>query len=259
MLGNYREKAEIFEVPSNFRLFNSFEVYNKSQELRDKIERNLKRREISTSDISKHKLLNIKNIKIYKDKIEFILNISDYSHYIYTQKNCLSKNICRSISSIALLETSDNYFILAKMTKDSPYKDLYQCIPSLIEKNDCKNKIKGELDPKRAIIRKVKKELNLDISDKYESMECSKLIVGENISSIGFFYHINIDYSKEEMEDLFEGASNFEVEKLVFIKNNKKDIISFIGKENIKKTDYLKELFCRKSSDNNFIDYLRHR
>ncbi|MEG0250627.1 MAG: hypothetical protein RR561_07175 [Peptostreptococcus sp.] len=259
MLESNKERIEIFEVPPDFRLLNSLEIYNKSQDLMDRIDADFRKRNISMPNTSKHTVLNMKKIKIYKEKIDFILNISDYPHYVYTQENHSSKNICRSMSSVALLETSDNYFILVKTSKHSLYPDLYQCISALIDINDCDSTMKKYMDPKKTIMRQLKKELNINIKNdnRSDSIECKKLIVGKNMSSIDFFYHINIEYSKEEMKNIFEKADSYEVEQIVFIKNNKKDIINFMGKENIKTAEYIKELFYRKSDDNSFLDYLK--
>lgn len=259
MVENNEEKINIFEVPPSFRLVNSLERYRKSQELMDRINLDFRIRNISMLNISKQMVLNMKKIKINEGEMEFILNISDYPHYIYTQENSSSKNICRTVSSIALLETNDNYFILARMSKFSPHPRLYQCVSALIDINDCDSKMKKYMDPEKTIIRKLKKELNIDIENRDHSIKCEKLIVGKNMSSIGFFYNVKIEQSKEEMKEIFKDADNYEVEKIVFIKNNKKDIIDFIGKENIKTADYIKRLFCRKSENNNFIDFLKKK
>lgn len=245
------KKVRIYKAPKKFILINTNEGYKKTEKLEKKICETWNKKICENKNLFNGKMFNIKEVNYYDEIVEIKLNISDYAHYLYTEENRNEIDICRSIASIALLKTIDDYYVIGEMSKYTNYSGLYQCPAGSVDIEDCDNSKKNVIDPLKTILREVKEEVGIDV--KKEKSECKYFIVRENSSFLGLIYEIKTNLTREKIENLFLQNDNKEFKRIIFIKNNKKDIKEFIYKNSTKLVDYLDKIILNENNNfNNF-------
>ena len=99
-----------------------------------------------------------------KKALNFTVKKTDYAHYLYSVKNDFSgKYICRSIASNILPITSDGYYILGVMAKNTSLSSKIKFIGGALSEHDlCEDR----LEPLKCIKRETLEEIGLDINEK---------------------------------------------------------------------------------------------
>lgn len=146
---NYEIKIDIIDYKNEF-----------PKELSDKINKNFeelsKTINIWNGDLWSIKEIyeknNIINIKVYK---------TNYAHHIYTSSHKVDSIYkCRGLSAAALIETIDNYYIVAEQLKGSIYENILQFPGGSFDETD---KTKNNYDLMQTIKRELLEEINIDI------------------------------------------------------------------------------------------------
>lgn len=216
-------------------------------------------------------LYTVSSIEFDKDNcLNFNISKTDFAHYLYTVKqNFEGEHICRSIATSALFITSDNYYVLGKMSSSTSLADKIKFIGGAIDKDDF---INNEFQPIECIKREVKEEIGLTLDDKskVESINSSYFITRKNLSFINVCFRIKLNMSANKMVTLFnrhnESLHNQnleqELDSIVLLKNEKNEINNFISNNKDKIIDYMEALFLVELGTNkarNFYDEINNQ
>ena len=190
-------------------------------------------------------------------KIDIICRKSNYAHYLYNERIGIEqKYSCSSLIAGCIFETSDGYYVVGALGKDTSYPGCLQVSGGSADNDD----IFGErIDVLSTIVRESKEEINIDLNDK-------KLVDSWKIKYIDMpeeelkphtyiiFAKAKLKMTKDEMDkyykdylDLLE-KNNLEIEfeKLYFISKNK--ITEDLNKLENPKRGYLEKVFLEDAN-----------
>ena len=191
-------------------------------------------------------------------KIDIICRKSNYSHYLYNERIELDRKYsCSSLIAGSILETSDNYYVVGALGKNTSYPGCLQ-VPGGSADND---DISGEkINILRTIVRETKEEVNIDLNDKSmvdswkvkyidmpreELKPCTYIILAK----------ANLKMSKDEFDEYYNDYLEYlknnnleiEFEKLYYISKNK--ITEDLNKLENPKRGYLEKVFLEDANN----------
>ena len=191
-------------------------------------------------------------------KIDIICRKSNYSHYLYNERIGLDRKYsCSSLIAGSILETSDNYYVVGALGKNTSYPGCLQ-VPGGSADND---DISGEkINILRTIVRETKEEVNIDLNDKSmvdswkvkyidmpreELKPCTYIILAK----------ANLKMSKDEFDEYYNDYLEYlknnnleiEFEKLYYISKNK--ITEDLNKLENPKRGYLEKVFLEDTNN----------
>lgn len=184
--------------------------------------------------------------------IELICKKSDYAHYIYDERIGLPKGLeCFNIAAGALLETSDGYYIVGELDKNTSYPYCLQISGGNVDKADGNDLMK-------TIRREVKEELNIDVEDKSQvenSLIAYINFPDEKVHAYEVFTKGILKMTAKEMEEYYNNYLNYlkendlEIEfgKIHFIKKNR--VIEELSKLRNPKRVYVEDLLITDASN----------
>lgn len=194
-------------------------------------------------------LYTIDSIGYENMKLKLNVKTTTYDYYLYSlERKFIGQYICRSLASNVLIITSDNYYVLAKMSERTSLPNKIKFIGGALSEDDL---INNQLDLLKCIERETFEELGITLenNNKVVSIKPRYFITRENLSFINTLFIANLDISREDILDLFntykEKAKNseFELKSIIFVKNNAITIKSFIEDNREILIDYMEELF----------------
>ncbi|MCD4669281.1 MAG: hypothetical protein K8S14_02420 [Actinomycetia bacterium] len=196
-------------------------------------------------------LFTVNNILIGEDKIlNFNVIKTNYAHYLYSMKNNFTEDhICRSVAANVLPLTSDNYFILGAMAENTSLPNKIKFIGGAMSEDD----LCGDfLEPLKCVTRETREEIGLDLGNHPHilKLEPRYLITRKNWFFINTLYYAQLNISKGELIKMFDEhkiylqkKNEVELDSILFINNEKKDIESFLNENERRLIDYLEEFF----------------
>ena len=190
-------------------------------------------------------------------KIDIICRKSNYAHYLYNERIGIEqKYSCSSLIAGCIFETSDGYYVVGALGKDTSYPGCLQVSGGSADNDD----IFGErIDVLSTIVRESKEEINIDLNDK-------KLVDSWKIKYIDMpeeelkphtyiiFAKAKLKMTKDEMDKYYKDYLDFleknnleiEFEKLYFISKNK--ITEYLNKLENPKRGYLEKVFLEDAN-----------
>ncbi len=190
-------------------------------------------------------------------KIDIICRKSNYAHYLYNERIGIEqKYSCSSLIAGCIFETSDGYYVVGALGKDTSYPGCLQVSGGSADNDD----IFGErIDVLSTIVRESKEEINIDLNDK-------KLVDSWKIKYIDMpeeelkphtyiiFAKAKLKMTKDEMDKYYKDYLDFleknnleiEFEKLYFISKNK--ITEDLNKLENPKRGYLEKVFLEDAN-----------
>lgn len=190
-------------------------------------------------------------------KIDIICRKSNYAHYLYNERIGIEqKYSCSSLIAGCIFETSDGYYVVGALGKDTSYPGCLQVSGGSADNDD----IFGErIDVLSTIVRESKEEINIDLNDK-------KLVDSWKIKYIDMpeeelkphtyiiFAKAKLKMTKDEMDKYYKDYLDFleknnleiEFEKLYFISKNK--IAEDLNKLENPKRGYLEKVFLEDAN-----------
>ena len=190
-------------------------------------------------------------------KIDIICRKSNYAHYLYNERIGIEqKYSCSSLIAGCIFETSDGYYVVGALGKDTSYPGCLQVSGGSADNDD----IFGErIDVLSTIVRDSKEEINIDLNDK-------KLVDSWKIKYIDMpeeelkphtyiiFAKAKLKMTKDEMDKYYKDYLDFleknnleiEFEKLYFISKNK--ITEDLNKLENPKRGYLEKVFLEDAN-----------
>lgn len=191
-------------------------------------------------------------------KIDIICRKSNYAHYLYNERIGIERKYsCSSLIAGCIFETSDGYYVVGALGKDTSYPGCLQVSGGSADNDD----IVGEkIDILSTIVRESKEEININLNDK-------KLVDSWKIKYIDMpeeelkphtyiiFAKAKLKMTKNEMDKYYKDYLEFleknnleiEFEKLYFINKNK--ITEDLNKLDNPKRGYLEKVFLEDANN----------
>ena len=191
-------------------------------------------------------------------KIDIICRKSNYAHYLYNERIGIERKYsCSSLIAGCIFETSDGYYVVGALGKNTSYPGCLQ-VPGGSADND---DISGEkINILRTIVRETKEEVNIDLNDKSmvdswkvkyidmpreELKPCTYIILAK----------ANLKMSKDEFDEYYNDYLEYlknnnleiEFEKLYYISKNK--ITEDLNKLENPKRGYLEKVFLEDANN----------
>ena len=191
-------------------------------------------------------------------KIDIICRKSNYAHYLYNERIGIERKYsCSSLIAGCIFETSDGYYVVGALGKNTSYPGCLQ-VPGGSADND---DISGEkINILRTIVRETKEEVNIDLNDKSmvdswkvkyidmpreELKPCTYIILAK----------ANLKMSKDEFDEYYNDYLEYlknnnleiEFEKLYYISKNK--ITEDLNKLENPKRGYLEKVFLEDTNN----------
>lgn len=184
------------------------------------------------------------------DRLKIYLKKTDFSHYLYSQNNFPNLCPCRSVASNALLMTSDQSFVLGKMSRKTSLENKVKFIGGAVDERDI---IDCRLDSYKCMKREVAEEMGIDVADEeiVSSIKPVAFLIRKNLTLLNTLYFVNLKIDKDMIRRLFDEYQNkaiqfndsCELDDIVFVDNTERSIIRFIEDENIEMVEYMRQFF----------------
>ena len=184
-------------------------------------------------------VLTIEKIDHFEDGICIYISLTDYAHLTYIMNHSGEEITgCKSVAAGGLLITKDGYILLGQMGEKTSFPGIIQCIGGGISKQD----IFGKESPINTVIRECFEETGVLLEEKAVMQSERYIYIRDKMTTLGFCYVVNLNFSKEEILEIFENAkkTDDEISKLIFIKNDKNEIRKIC--EKCKLVDYLESV-----------------
>jgi predicted NUDIX family phosphoesterase len=188
-----------------------------------------------------------------KKEIRFVMALSDYAHYVYSRYKGLSKKyVFKNIHTSCLIETSDNFIVLGVMGETTVIPNNIQCVGGGLDNGDLK---KNRFNLRHNIKKELLEEVGIDCQDKKtaRSLALKFLCHYNNVQLNGYaaIFVLKLRIKSAEFKKRYKDFEKNlikkelvpEFKRLIYIKNNKKDIENSI--KNFKKPDYYLEDLLR--------------
>ena len=133
-------------------------------DLKEKIEKNWENAIKSGANIWNGEVSLVSNIIEDANKIKIVCSKTDYAHYLYGERVGLPEEYsCPNLSGGAIIETSDNYYIIGELEKSTSYPRMLTLSGENIDVEDINC---GCIDIIKTISRECTEEINIGLEDK---------------------------------------------------------------------------------------------
>lgn len=197
------------------------------------------------------------------------IQLSDYSHYLYSRKTDPDVYSCRSLAANALFLTNDNYLVLGKMRDTTSFPGKIKFIGGAVSEDDIADN--GNVDTLGCMKRECREEVGIDPNDKdlVKRIEPLCYITRPHFTFLNTLFLVELNISKAETESVFnefiaelaKTDREIELSKIVFVRNDKDDILRFINDENLAFIDYMKDFFTAYADSDineNIEEYIKN-
>ncbi len=194
------------------------------------------------------KVFALSEINRIDEVVEIIVQKTNFAHFLYNRKvdSELGKYNVYTVFSSALVITKDNKMIVGSMGEHTARAGILQLPGGKLEDGDSdKNNI---FDMKHSMQKELIEELGIDSgdNDRVEQIKFHCIKKGSN-GNIVVVYSVKLKETSEEFlqkynsftQKLKENGELPEFEKIIHIKQNKKDIEKFIKINEEKLADYM--------------------
>lgn len=175
-------------------------------------------------------LICVSEYKKTNNAIEITCKRTHYSHHLCDERVGLSKEYgCHNLVVGCLLETSDNYYVIGEMARNTSVPNCLQIPGGNVDNTDIKEE---RVDILNALIRECKEEVNINLQDKniVESFEIKYIsLPNEKSNAYLIIAKGNLRMTKKELIEYYK-------EYLTYLKDNNLEIeftrLHFINKKN---------------------------
>ena len=194
-------------------------------------------------------LICVSDYKKTNNAIEITCKRTHYSHHLCDERVGLSKEYgCHNLVVGCLLETSDNYYVIGEMARNTSVPNCLQIPGGNVDNTDIKEE---RVDILNALIRECKEEVNINLEDKkvVESFKLKYISLPNEISNAYLIITKGklkmtkkelIEYYKEYLTYLKDNNLEIEFTRLHFI--NKKNTREKLNRLKNPKRSYVEEL-----------------
>ena len=194
-------------------------------------------------------LICVSEYKETNKLIEITCKRTSYAHHLYDERVGIPKEYgCHNLVVGCLLETSDKYYVIGEMARDTSVPNCLQIPGGNVDNTDIKE---DRVDILNTIIRECREEVNINLQDKnlVESFELKYISLPNEKSNAYLIItkgHLKmskkemIEYYKEYLKYLKDNNLEIEFSNLHFI--NKKKAKDKLNKLKNPKRSYLEDL-----------------
>ena len=177
-------------------------------------------------------LICVSDYKKTNNAIEITCKRTHYLHHLYDERVGLFKEYgCHNLVVGCLLETSDNYYVIGEMARNTSVPNCLQIPGGNVDNTDIKEE---RVDILNALIRECKEEVNINLQDKniVESFEIKYIsLPNEKSNAYLIIAKGNLRMTKKELIEYYK-------EYLTYLKDNNLEIeftrLHFINKKKVK-------------------------
>ena len=198
----------------------------------------------------------------YVDKYILVTVVeTDYAHYLCTKDHeFLLDSPCCTVAFGAIIITNDNYFVFGKMANHTSFPGIIQCIGGGIDKSDTFDGLNGYISPTKTILREIKEEIGLTLSEPVKPLIPGYIITRDDKSMFGACYTIKINIPLNEVINIYNryNASegfNGEIENVIHVKRNSIAAEEFLSMR-AQRVDYLEEIIRNETSETSAVSNL---
>ena len=225
------------------------EILELPKDIKEKINNFWEQSKKDNPSLFNGELICVSDYKKTNNAIEITCKRTLYSHHLYDERVGLSKEYgCHNLVVGCLLETSDNYYVIGEMARNTSVPNCLQIPGGNVDNTDIKEE---RVDILNALIRECKEEVNINLQDKniVESFEIKYIsLPNEKSNAYLIIAKGNLRMTKKELIESYK-------EYLKYLKDNNLEIefanLHFINKKKAKdelnklknpKRNYLEEL-----------------
>ncbi len=228
-------------------------------DLKEKIEKNWENAIKSGANIWNGEVSLVSNIIEDANKIKIVCSKTDYAHYLYGERVGLPEEYsCPNLSGGAIIETSDNYYIIGELEKSTSYPRMLTLSGENIDVEDINC---GCIDIIKTISRECTEEINIGLEDKSKvrSFKIKYICIENNEEQPGvqIFAKVKLNITAREVKEnydkyleyLRENNLEVEFEKIYLIE--KENVIKELSKKTNPKRNYLVSILKEDSREDN--------
>ncbi|MDR2889399.1 MAG: hypothetical protein LBV33_06110 [Lachnospiraceae bacterium] len=169
---------------------------------------------------------------------------SNYAHYSYMlnhREDC--EVLCKMIAVGGLILTSDDLFALGKMSKNTSFPNIIQCIGGGISKEDFVN---NRLNTATTLMREFEEEVGFALTADWIQKSSNYVIIRGEMELFGICHLVKLPLSSTELSTRFlnykkSSLYDGELEDLIFVGNSQKAIERFVDQP-LELVDYLRQV-----------------
>ena len=175
--------------------------------LRKKIDENFEDIKKSGANVWNGEVLCVAKIDVTDKLVEIICKKSDYAHYLYGERIGLPEEYCcRNLSAGALVETTDNYYVVGELDKNTSYPTVLQVTGGNIDKEDIEN---NNINIVQTIKREAIEELNINLDNTGNEIAYMYVTKKGEQPGVQIFSKAQINMTAKEMEKYFEDYNEY--------------------------------------------------
>jgi 8-oxo-dGTP pyrophosphatase MutT (NUDIX family) len=147
-------------------------------------------------------VFNVQSMIEQENSYEFILNRTDYAHYLHTVRNHITDDEgCKVVFGAGLVETKDSKFVFGKMGNHTAYPGRFQCVGGGLS---WKDKRDDAFDIKESVLRELAEELG--IYDRKQIEKCSPVFIktGGTYDFTVVLYHIKLNITSTKLSECYK-------------------------------------------------------
>ena len=225
------------------------EMIELQKDIKEQINIFWKQSKKANSSLFNGELICVSEYKEANNLIEITCKRTHYSHHLYDERVGLSKEYsCHNLVVGCLLETSDNYYVIGEMARNTSVPNCLQIPGGNVDNTDIREE---RVDILNALIRECKEEVNINLEDKnmVESFKLKYISLPNEISNAYLIIAKGklrmtkkemIEYYKEYLKYLKDNNLEIEFANLHFI--NKKKAREELDRLKNPKRSYLEDL-----------------
>lgn len=143
---------------------------------------------------------SVTNIDSYQ---KFTVKKTKFDYYLYSKNHCqetIAK--CRSIASNILLITSDDYFVLGRMSNETSLSRIIKFIGGAVSLDDIQD---NKIDFDQCISREFKEEIGLDLHSEYfYNVQPTYIVTRKGVSFYNVLFTCQTKYDRSQLNRFFE-------------------------------------------------------
>lgn len=184
------------------------------------------------------------------EEIQISTKRIDYAYYLFAKSHPELGSLPRSISTGAILETTDRYWLIGEMSSQTSKPGVLQIPGGAIDLQDLRG---TEFSLVSAMKREIREEIGLDLAKEAVCLACEPAYVRTQ-GNYGVLYRVKINLTAEDVqkefaehvEKLIKSDEEVEFSSLTFVKKDFYEIKKFLEEDQREKSSYLEELLLRE-------------
>ncbi|MDH4330119.1 MAG: hypothetical protein OEV93_01030 [Candidatus Moranbacteria bacterium] len=185
------------------------------------------------------------------------LSVSDYAHYLYTQRVGLeNKYACKNLHTSCLIETCDEKLVFGRMGRHTAMSGVIQCAGGGLDNDDIKGK---NVDLENNIKRELMEEVGIEAKNKeiVDELRIKYLKYSLDTNKVAAIFVLKLKIDSQEFMRLYDSFESDckkkgelpEFEEIVCLPKNRSEVEEFVQKERDHLNHYMEVLLKSEASE----------